>query len=126
MSLDPDHAQSLTYLGDIAMKQNRTDEALSLLRRAVRKRNDLRVAFLDLGVLLIQNQQYQEAVSTLQRAVTLDPAAPDAHYQLGRAYRAMGKTQASQQEFDKARQLHEKADEGLVRKMSPAPPALPQ
>jgi len=60
-------------------------------------------------------------VAALQRAEKLDPAQPDAHFRLGRAYQAMGNSAASQKEFAKVRELHEKAEESLASKMSPAP-----
>jgi hypothetical protein len=65
-------------------------------------------------------------VSALAHAEELDPAQPDAHYRLGHVYHAMGKGPKSQKEFAKVRELHEKADEDMVRKMASAPPSLGQ
>jgi len=126
LSLYPDHAQALAYLGDIALKQNRPAEALPLLKEAIQVRGDLRFARLCLGRALTELKQYQEAVAALQRAIALDPSEPDAHYQLGRVYRALGDRAASQKEFERVRQLQRRADEDLARKMSASPPALPQ
>jgi tetratricopeptide (TPR) repeat protein len=67
------------------------------------------------GSVLIQKKQYPEAIVALRRAVELDPAQPDAHYRLGRAYQAMGKAAESQKEFAKVRELHEKSDESRWR-----------
>ena len=89
--------------------------------------NDIRIAAIDLGVILAQQKQYPEAVAALQRVVALDPAEPDAHYRLAHIYREMGKTEESEKEFATVRELKEKKDrqdEDLVRKMSSAPPAL--
>ncbi len=97
-----------------------------LHQEAIQVRSDLRFAHLCLGRALTELKQYQEAAAALQRAVALDPSEPDAHYQLGRVYRATGDTAAAQKEFDKVRQLQKKADEDLARKMSASPPALPQ
>ena len=93
----------------------------------MQKKNDIRIAAIDLGVILAQQKQYSDAVAALQHAVALDPAEPDAHYRLAHVYQEMGKTAESQKEFAKVRELREKADkaqEDMVRKMSPAPPAL--
>jgi Flp pilus assembly protein TadD len=79
-----------------------------------------------LGAVLAQRQQYADAVTALQRAVELDPTQPDAHYRLGRVYGSMGNAVAAQKEFARVRELHEKADEPLLSKMSAAPPPLPQ
>jgi len=56
--------------------------------------------------------------------VKLDPAQPDTHFQLGRLYQALGNTTAANQEFAKVRELHKKADDDLLEKMSGSPPPL--
>jgi Flp pilus assembly protein TadD len=127
LTLDPGHAQALAYLGDIAMKTNHPEDAVSLLRKSIQLKSDIRLANIDLGVLLAEQKQYPDAVATLQHAVALAPAEPDAHYRLARVYQEMGKTTESKAEFAKVRELREKADkadEDLVRKMSSSPPAL--
>jgi len=57
LSVDPDHAQALTYLGDIEMKRNNPEQALALLSKAVHLRNDIRIAYVDLGSVLAQQGQ---------------------------------------------------------------------
>ena len=126
LSIDPSQPQALTYLGDIEMKRSNLDEALALLSKAVQTKNDIRLAYVDLGAVLMQQKQYQEAVVTLRRAVELDPAQPDAHYRLGRTYQAMGDAMESQKEFAKVRALHEKANDPLASKMPASPPPLPE
>ncbi|MGH9743852.1 MAG: tetratricopeptide repeat protein, partial [Candidatus Acidiferrum sp.] len=68
----------------------------------------------------------QAALASLKRAVELDPEQPDAHYRLGRVYQAMGDRAAAQKQFTKVSELHTKAEEDVARKMSAAPPPLPQ
>lgn len=121
---EQNHPQALAYLGDIEMKKTNLDEALTVLCKAVSEKNDIRLAYIDMGAVLIQQKQYPEAVAALRRAVELDPAQPDAHYRLGRAYQAMGKATESQKEFAKVRELHEKSDEPLSLKISASPPPL--
>ena len=121
---DPDHAQALAYLGDIEMKRNNPEKALSLLRKAVERRNDLRIAYLDMGVILAQQNHHQEALAALQHAERLDPAQPDAHLRLGRLYQVMGDKPAAQKEFARLRELHQKADDDIASKMSGPPPSL--
>jgi tetratricopeptide (TPR) repeat protein len=126
LTIDPNHAQSLAYLGDIALKATNPDQALPLLRKAVGLNNDIRIAYVDLGAVLTQQQQYADAITALERAVQLDPAEPDAHYRLARAYQAMGNAPGAQKEFATVRELHQKADEPLLSKMPAAPSPLPQ
>jgi superkiller protein 3 len=47
------------------------------------------------------------AVAAFQRAVELNPDFEDAHYNLGLALRARGKTDAAQKEMSEIRGLHE-------------------
>ena len=84
----------------------------------------VRIAYVDLGAVYTQQKQYEQAAAALRRAVELDPAQADAHYRLGRLYQTLGNTAAAQQELAKVRDLHGTADEGLVGKISSAPPSL--
>jgi tetratricopeptide (TPR) repeat protein len=126
LSLDSGNAQALAYLGDIEMKRDNLDAALTLLGKATELKPDVRIAHLDMGIILGQQEQYEKAVAALERAVKLDPAQPDAHYRLARVYQLMGKTAESQREMARVRELHEKADESVASKMSAAPPPLQQ
>ena len=122
--IDPANAQSLAYLGDISMKKNDPDAAVIFLRKALHSRNDIRIVYLDLGAILAQQGHYQEAIASLKRAIQLDPEQPDAHFRLGRAYQAAGNQSAAQKEFAKVRELHDKSEEDVARRMSAAPPPL--
>jgi tetratricopeptide (TPR) repeat protein len=126
LSVAPDNAQALAYLGDIAFKKDDPETSVKFLRKALQSRKDIRIAHLDLGAILTQQGRFEEAIAELRRAVELDPEQPDAHYRLGRVYQASGKQAASQKEFAKVRELHEKAEEDVARKMSAAPPPLQQ
>jgi len=124
LSIDPAHAQALAYLGDIELKKNAPEKALPLLTKATQLRNDIRIAYLDIGAILSDQKKYPEALAALQRAENLDPTQPDAHYRLARLYRAMGNPAAAQREFAKVNELHDKAED-LFPKMSADPPASP-
>lgn len=126
LAIDPENAQALAYLGDVAFKKDDRDAALPLLQKALQTRHDLRLAYVDFGAILVEQGKNQEAVVALKRAIALDPAQPDAHYRLGRAYQALGDRAAAQKEFARVQELHDKAEEDVARKMSAAPPALPQ
>jgi tetratricopeptide (TPR) repeat protein len=124
LKVDPSHAQSLAYLGDIAQKENKPEEAVGYLEKVVRQRKDIRLAYLDLGAALMQMKRYPEALTALQRAAELDATQPDAHFRLGRLYQAMGENKKASAEFAKVQELHQKADEDVASKM-PKPAAPP-
>ena len=126
LAVDPNHAQALAYLGDIALKEDKTQEALGYLEKATRQRKDLRIAYLDLGAVLTQLKRNPEALTALQRAIALDSSQPDAHFRLGRLYQAMGENEKAAQEFAKVQQLHQKADDDVASKMPKPAEAPPQ
>jgi tetratricopeptide (TPR) repeat protein len=89
--------------------------------------HDLRIVYVDLGALYMQQKNYKEAQAALFRAVALNPDLPDAHYQLGRLYQAIGNTADAEKELGKVRELHENAEESLVGKMPASqPPSNPK
>ena len=104
------HAQALAYLGDIAWKNNQPDNALHFFERATQVSHDVRIVYVDLGALYMQQKKYKDAQVALLRAVTLDPALPDAHYQLGQLYQTLGNTADAESELRKVRELHEKEE----------------
>ena len=124
LAVDPTHAQALAYLGDIEWKNNHPEAALPLLNQAQKINPTLRITYVDLGAIHMQQKNYKEAKAALLRAVALDPAQPDAHYQLGRLYQALGDTADAGKELHKVQELHKKAEENLVGKISSSPPAL--
>jgi len=62
----------------------------ALLRRAVALDPRLAKGYLELGILLSDQQRFAEAVSPLRRATLLDPAQAQAHYRLAQAYQRTG------------------------------------
>src|SRR5262249_15477297 len=53
LEIDPKNAQALAYLGDIELKRNAPEKALPRLNKAVQLRNDIRIAYLDIGIILM-------------------------------------------------------------------------
>src|SRR5258707_11851772 len=115
---------ALVYLADIKLKRNETEKAKELLNRALQLKADIPLAYIDLGAILAEQKQYQQAFAALQRAVALDPDQPDAHFRLARVYKAVGNTAESQKEFAKVRELQKKADQTLASRMPTAAPPL--
>jgi tetratricopeptide (TPR) repeat protein len=102
------------------MKNEDLEKALALLRKATQLQNDIRLAYLDMGSILVDQKRYPEAIEALNRAVQLDPMQPDAHFRLGRVYKLTGKDAAAEKEFAKVRELKQKEDD-LASKMGKSP-----
>jgi tetratricopeptide (TPR) repeat protein len=62
----------------------------ALLRRAVSLDPQLAKGFLELGILLADQQRYPEAIQQLRRATRLEPDLAAAHYRLAQAYQRTG------------------------------------
>jgi len=62
----------------------------ALLRRAVALDRKLAKAFLELGILLSDQQRYKEAIQALQSATRVEPDLAQAHYRLAQAYQRTG------------------------------------
>jgi len=72
----------------------------TLLRRAVTLDPTLARGFLELGILLSDQERYAESVEQLRRATTLQPGVAQAHYRLAQAYRRTGQTALAEKELE--------------------------
>ena len=115
---DPNHAQSMTYLGDIELQMGNTDKAQPLLERAVKLGPKIELAHLDLGVLYEGQKKREDALRELKIAEGLSPDDTNVHWRLGRLYHVMGRKAEAKVEFDKAASLHKAENEALFNKMN--------
>ena len=79
----PNNAGLLMNLGMARYMAGHPDQALPVLRKAVRLNASLAPASLFLGASLLDLGQFAEATAPLQRAVTLMPKNPDARGDAG-------------------------------------------
>jgi tetratricopeptide (TPR) repeat protein len=105
LQTQPQHAQALAYLGDAEMRADRNKPAEAHLRRALALDANLRLAHLDLGIVLAARNDSDEAVRHYREAIRIDPSKPDAHYRLGRLLGSLGREHDAQDEFDKVQKL---------------------
>jgi tetratricopeptide (TPR) repeat protein len=61
LAVDPANAQALAYLGDMEWKNDHPEAALSLLVRAVKINDSLRIVHTDLGAIYLQQKEYKSA-----------------------------------------------------------------
>lgn len=85
---------------------NQPDQAIRAYRQALAWQQDLprpsEQPFINLGILLTDRNQPQEALPLLQRAEVLAPADPRVHSSLGRLYSRMQLYTQAQAELEKA------------------------
>lgn len=103
LDINPDHADSLNYIGYTYAEQGiRLDEALNLIRRALKIKPDSGYITDSLGWVYYQKGAYDEAIRYLEKAAELTPDDPTINEHLGDAY-------FKKQNYRKALQLYEKA-----------------
>lgn len=91
----PEYADAWYFRGLINYSLRKPDLAIDYIRRALAISPDDEEAHNNLGVILCDQGQLEEAIASLDRAVQLRPDYAEAHNNLGVAFKAHGK-------FDKA------------------------
>ncbi|MGA7413302.1 MAG: tetratricopeptide repeat protein [Bryobacteraceae bacterium] len=85
------------------------------LRHSIQINPNFWESHLELGIVLMQRQQWQEAAVELTRAIALDAKKPVPHFQLARVYKHLGKQAEAQAELAEFKRLSASETE------SPAP-----
>lgn len=113
---------ALYQLGKINLNRGRIDEAITMLSKVLAATPDFRPALEALGQAFLKRKDPLQAVEVLERAVKLDPAWPDGHVLLGRAYQAAGRTSDARQEFATAQRLSNEERKRLEEKFGRSKP----
>jgi len=79
----PENARAEFEKGQTALKENKPDESVSHLRKAIKFYEGFPQAYTLLGTAYIQQENWKEAEKALQRATQLDNRASDAYLSLG-------------------------------------------
>jgi tetratricopeptide (TPR) repeat protein len=114
---DPQHAQSMLYLGDADIQMNQFEAARPLLEKVIQVDPSLSLAHLDLGIVYAESEHNQEALREFLVAAKKMPDDVNVHWRLARLYRAMGRGEEAKAEFQKASTLNKQADEALYEKI---------
>jgi len=80
---NPHNVDALRLLALIALRADHTDEAETLLERAIELAPDFQLAILDLGRLRKDQDRYGEALECFDRAIALDASQPQVHFLRG-------------------------------------------
>ena len=103
LELNPDQPQVLNYLGySLVERQEKLDEALEMIERAVADRPDSGFIVDSLGWVLFRLGRYDEAVEHMERAVELMPVDPVVNDHLGDVYWAVGRAREAEFQWKRA------------------------
>ena len=106
LKFDPRDIKAEDNLGLSYQALGRVNEALAAYRDAIAWQTHTLEKypgpFLDLGSLLLEQNQVQDAISYLRQAVEISPQESRAHEQLGKAYSRLNELEKAQEELEKA------------------------
>ena len=97
-------------LGRVLLKQNKPEEALVYLTRAVELSPREAAAHEQLGKAHSYVRDLASAQAELEKASRLDPGNAQLHYVLGRLYRSAGLEDKAADEFQRFRALKQRAE----------------
>jgi Flp pilus assembly protein TadD len=102
--LQPDNAWANYYYA-ATLRFAAPARARTLLEKAVRIDSRLAAAWLQLGILFAEQDNFSQAISAWQRAIVADPAMIEAHYRLSQVYRRTGEPAKAKAEIEIHEQL---------------------
>ena len=109
-------------LGDLASRNQKTDEAIEHFSRAIEFDAGLGEAYLGLGMALNAAGRYSEAIPPLKKYTAMDPSDPAGYYQLATAYARNG----NKQEADRLLALQRQMEKDKPRIVAPLPQDIAQ
>ena len=99
LEIDPSNAGAEYVLGELARQAQDLPEAVKHFSKATQLENNFADAYLGLGMSLLAQKNYAEAVAPLEKAVKLQPGNPAGHYSLATAYARTGRKEDAEREF---------------------------
>jgi len=99
LAIDPSNAGAEYISGELDRQMQDFPAAVEHFSKATMLDPNFGDAFLGLGMTLLSEKQYQDAVAPLEMAVKLEPGNPAGHYSLATAYARTGHKEAAEREF---------------------------
>lgn len=99
LEIDPANAGAEYVLGELARETENLPEAIQHFTKATQLNPIFGDAYLGLGMTLLAQKNFEEAVPPLEKAAKLQPENPAVHYGLATAYARIGRKEDAQREF---------------------------
>ena len=109
LAIDPSNAGAEYVLGELARQAQDLPAAEQHFLKATQLESNFADAYLGLGMSLLAEKKYAEAVAPLEKAVKLQPGNPAGHYSLATAYSRTGRKEDADREFALQQQATEHA-----------------
>lgn len=98
---DPDNVQAQIGVAKVYLDQRAIDEAVAALEKIEISEITDPIIFYNVGSLLFDQGQSEEAARYYELALELDPEFADAHFQLALSYVQMGDTESARTHFER-------------------------
>jgi tetratricopeptide (TPR) repeat protein len=119
LEINPDHADSLNYIGYTYAEQGvKLGEAMGLIQKALKLRPDSGYIIDSLGWVYFQKGLYDEAIHHLEESAKLIPDDPTINEHLGDAYFKKKKYQEALKHYKKAVSLKHPSEENVRDKIT--------
>ncbi len=122
LEIDPTNAGAEYVLGELARQAQQIPEAIEHFSRATRLDAGFVDAFLGLGMALVFNKQYAEAIPPLETVEKSRPTNSTGHYYLSIAYGRVGRKSDAEREAV----LHKQTLEEERKRAQPGSPETPE
>jgi len=99
LEIDPANAGAEYVSGELARQAEDFQGAEQHFSRAKTLDPNFADAYVGLGMSLVAEKKYQDAIAPLEAAVKLQPGNPVAHYGLGTAYARTGRKEDAERQF---------------------------
>lgn len=99
LEIDPSNAGAEYVSGELARQMQDFPAAVEHFGKAKNLDPNFGDAYLGLGMALLSEKKYEDAIVPLERAVKLEPQNPAGHYNLATAYARIGHKDAAEREF---------------------------
>jgi tetratricopeptide (TPR) repeat protein len=109
LAIDPSNAGAEYILGELARQASDFPEAIGRFTKATELDHSFADAYLGLGICLLTEKKYADAIAPLEMAVKLQPANPLGHYNLATAYARTGRKEDAERQFALHKQTSEQA-----------------
>ena len=106
LKINPNHFNSIFYLGTLLSQTKRFDLAKPLLEKAIKINPNYANVYYTLGVTFKGLQKHQKAISSYKKAITIQPNYLEAHYNLGNILKDLGEYQKAIGSYEKATTIH--------------------
>ncbi len=119
--LQPENAWANYYYAASLWKSRSPDDTATrgrvraLLEKAVRLDPHLSEAFLQLGIMLAEQNSLHPAIAAFESAIAANPSIEEAHYRLALLYRRAGEASKAQREIELYQQLSEQSTQKQER-----------